>query len=84
MSSQFFKSGGGSTKKFERAHRTANQYVHAKMGAMLDELEKELTDDAKNIKWDRDIVNTRIGMALALAYAHGALDKTNNAELKIR
>lgn len=68
------------TKKLERVHRLANSYAEKKIATLVDRLENALLEEGA-VRWSVDKVRREIGQEIALAYAMGALDRTENKDL---
>lgn len=65
------------TKKLENASKLAEAFTKKQIGIVLDELENAFLVEGK-IEYNREIADQVIGQRIALAYAMGALDKTEN------
>ena len=85
MSSDFFKSKSKpKTQKFEQACDIANRFANSKVPGILDQIETDIRSESGDFVWDRELAEKTIGQHLALAYAMGALDKTDNVAAKSR
>lgn len=64
-------------KKLENTSKLAEAFTKEQIVIVLDELENALLIDGE-VKYNRQIADRVIGQRLALAYAMGALDRTEN------
>lgn len=79
MTSKFFTSSKAPTKKLDIAGNLANRFITEKIDAYMDELENVLKNEkTSEISWSRDEAKKVLGRQLALAYAFGFLDRTEN------
>lgn len=76
MSSRFHKNSIP-VKKLDNASKLAEAFTKQQIGIVLDELENALLVEGK-ICYDRKIADRVIGQRLALAYAMGSLDRSEN------
>ena len=77
--SKFIPKNSVPNRRLERVHVLANKYVTNKIATILDRLENALADDDGKVAYDRQKLEKSLGEELALAYALGSLDKTDNA-----
>ena len=77
--SDFIPKNSIPNRRIERVHILANKYVTNKIATILDRLENSVTNDEGKVEWDRKKLEKRVGEEIALAYALGSLDKSDNA-----
>jgi hypothetical protein len=84
MTSRYFgkSTGGIPSQKLELVHKLANSFVDKKLDGVLDDIEAAIRGSSGAFTWTREGAKLAIGKHLALAYAMGALDKTENKTIK--
>ena len=84
MTSKYFgkQTGGVPPQKLELVHKLANSFVRSKIDGVLDDIEAAIRGNNGAFTWTREGAKKEIGKHLALAYAMGALDKTENKTVK--
>jgi hypothetical protein len=84
MTSKYFGKpvGGVPPQKLEVVHKLANAFVEKKLDGVLDEIEAAIRGSSGAFTWTRESARQVVGRQIALAYAMGALDRTENQTVK--